>query len=84
MNETDVRMGSLVLRLQRWFERECNGDWEHSYGITIETLDNPGWLVKIDLHETAWVDTVLTVSRGGDSEVDWAHCAFSDGRFISV
>ena len=32
---------------------ECNGDWEHSYGVKIDTLDNPGWLLKVDLRETS-------------------------------
>ncbi|UCH44768.1 MAG: hypothetical protein JSV11_10785 [Nitrospiraceae bacterium] len=36
-------------RLNRWYINQCNGDWEHQYGIVIETLDNPGWRVKIDL-----------------------------------
>ena len=36
----------------RWYLAECNGDWEHSYGIEIGTLDNPGWTLKIDLRET--------------------------------
>lgn len=31
--------------LSNWHKLNCNGDWEHTYGIKIETLDNPGWLV---------------------------------------
>lgn len=33
------------------FYANCNGDW-HLYGVRINTLDNPGWSVKIDLEET--------------------------------
>lgn len=40
-------------RLAEWLTAQANGDWEHSYGIKIETSDNPGWLVKIDIEETA-------------------------------
>ena len=36
-----------------WYVVQCNGDWEHSSGITITSLDNPGWLVKIELVGTA-------------------------------
>lgn len=39
--------------LMRWYLAECNSDWEHSYGVKIETLDNPGWSLRIDLRETA-------------------------------
>lgn len=38
--------------LMNWYVRECNNDWEHSYGVKIETLDNPGWTIEIDLRET--------------------------------
>ena len=39
--------------LQKWYSANCNGDWEHSFGVVIETLDNPRWLVKIDVEETS-------------------------------
>jgi len=38
--------------LMQWYLRECNGDWEHTYGVEIGTLDNPGWALKIDLRKT--------------------------------
>ena len=38
--------------LTRWYLSECNDDWEHSYGVKIDTLDNPGWKLQIDLRET--------------------------------
>lgn len=27
--------------LENWYSSNCDGDWEHLYGITIRTLDNP-------------------------------------------
>lgn len=45
-------MNELV-RLQEWFKSQCNGDWEHSLGVSITTCDNPGWWVKIDLAGTS-------------------------------
>ncbi len=35
--------------LQGWFLAHCNGDWEHSHGVSIATLDNPGWSIEINL-----------------------------------
>lgn len=46
-------MKETIERIQDWYKINCNGDWEHSYGYKIETLDNPGWAIKIDLAETA-------------------------------
>lgn len=47
---------TLLTRLQNWYLTNCDGDWEHSYGISISTLDNPGWTIKIDLSDTCLQD----------------------------
>jgi hypothetical protein len=46
-------MENTVERIQKWFKINCNDDWEHTYGLSICTLDNPGWEVKIDLTGTS-------------------------------
>lgn len=46
----------LLEQLERWYSAQCNGDWEHTYRITIETVDNPGWLLKIELTDTYLAD----------------------------
>jgi hypothetical protein len=38
--------------LSQWYLSQCDNDWEHSYGVKIDTLDNPGWSLKIDLTDT--------------------------------
>jgi|SRR5579864_3462484 len=58
-------------RLEQWYVSQCNGTWEHAYGIRIDTLDNPGWTVEIDLRETSKENAELKrmiISRG---ENDW-------------
>jgi immunity protein 53 of polymorphic toxin system len=35
--------------LQRWYESRCDGEWEHERGVAIESCDNPGWWVRIDI-----------------------------------
>jgi hypothetical protein len=39
--------------LQQWYLKQCDGEWEHRCGVKIESCDNPGWWVKIDLVGTA-------------------------------
>lgn len=59
--------------LQGWYLDNCDGDWEHSYGVRLETLDNPGWRLRVDLTGTALEEEPfdpLTVDR---SERDWLH-----------
>ena len=44
--------GDDLTWLSQWFLSECNNDWEHGTGIRIETLDNPGWHIRINLEDT--------------------------------
>jgi len=46
-------MKETIEKIQDWYKINCNDDWEHRYGYKIETLDNPGWAIKIDLTDTA-------------------------------
>ncbi len=65
---------TTIMKLQDWYAGECNGDWEHQYGLKIETLDNPGWLVDIDLRETVLADRPFEPVEIERSEDDWVHC----------
>jgi Immunity protein 53 len=59
----------LLTRLTRWYAAQCNGDWEHTYGITLETVDNPGWHFKVDLTDTDLSDRAfheISEHQGGD------------------
>jgi hypothetical protein len=49
---SEVNVDESLVRLQLWYSRQCDGDWEHDLGVRIESLDNPGWLVRIDLKGT--------------------------------
>jgi Immunity protein 53 len=73
---------SVFERLQRWYLAECNGDWEHSYGVKIDTLDNPGWVVTIDLFETGWADLNVPLEKVQRSDTDWLQVEVSGSRFV--
>jgi len=71
----------LLKRLQDWYGSHCDGSWEHQHGVSIQTLDNPGWRFTVDLTDTELVDRVfdeVRVERGND---DWYHCRVSDRLF---
>ncbi|WP_345470154.1 immunity 53 family protein [Actinoallomurus oryzae] len=57
--------------LQAWYVAQCDGDWEHGHGITITTLDNPGWHVTIDLTDTGVAPEAYTRREVRRSEDDW-------------
>src|SRR5688500_14510280 len=74
-------MTSELRELQEWYESQCDGDWEHSYGVRIETLDNPGWLVKIDLEDTDLEGREFSEVSNLAPEREWIHCKVSEGKF---
>ena len=71
--------------LSQWYKAQCNGDWEHSYGISIDTLDNPGWALRIDLTETPLANLPFATLNRGDSESDsdWIHCSVQSKQFVA-
>lgn len=67
--------------LQSWYHAQCDGDWEHRYGVKIETLDNPGWLLKIDLAHTDLEPRAFVEVKIHRSDLDWTECRLREGRF---
>lgn len=67
--------------LQNWFQRQCDGFWERSHGVTLETLDTPGWLVTIDLTDTALEKQLMPKLSRERSERDWIVCEVANGQF---
>ncbi|TWT10180.1 immunity 53 family protein [Reyranella sp. CPCC 100927] len=64
-----------LLKLQAWYHAQCNGDWEHTYGITIDTLDNPGWCLTVELTDTYLYETEFdSVVFNGEHVDDWFQC----------
>ena len=33
--------------IEEFYEKNCDGIWEHRFGLSIESTDNPGWLATI-------------------------------------
>ena len=74
-------MSNELTELQVWYQSQCDGDWEHSNGIRIGTLDNPGWIVRIDLAETPLAGRSFPEISDLDPDVRWMHCRVVDGKF---
>jgi len=68
-------------KLIRWYQEHCDGDWEHHSGFQIETLDNPGFSIFIDLDDTDInvSDRILLDEMSADE--DWAFVQIKDGKF---
>jgi hypothetical protein len=81
--------------LDGWYSAQCDGDWEHHNGITIQSLDNPGWLLSVDLvgtgYEAAALSQVVLLTgeppsekNGNRGSSEWIRCEAKDGKFIGA
>jgi hypothetical protein len=66
-----VASQDVLVELERWYLDQCDEDWEHSFGVAIDTLDNPGWQVRVDLVETALSASEYKRVETHRTEQDW-------------
>jgi hypothetical protein len=69
----------LLDELQNLYQAQCDGDWEHQFGVEIGTLDNPGWRLAIDIQGTNLEGRVHARQVIDRSDSDWIH-HWSDGK----
>jgi len=60
--------------IQKWYFSQCDGDWEHTYGLSLGTLDNPGWTLRIELQDTDLEDVPFNEVSDTEPEHEWYHC----------
>jgi hypothetical protein len=60
-----------ISRLCAWFARQCVNEWHEDRGVKIDTLDNPGWSIKIDLVGTSLQEKAFEEFRVERSDRDW-------------
>jgi hypothetical protein len=75
MNDTTISW------LQSWLTLHANGDWEHQNGVKIESIDNPGWSVSIDIKGTDLEFKQFESISKDVNETDWVICRVKDGKF---
>lgn len=73
--------GELLKQLEFWYSSQCDGGWEHQYGISIETLDNPGWSFRVELTDTYLVGRPFEqVLLNSPDDKDWDTYETSDNK----
>jgi hypothetical protein len=72
---------TTIERLEKWYNFHCDGSWEHSWGIKIDTLDNPGWSVIIDLDETNLTTKPFPEVHDVGDGPHWIHCRVKENKF---
>ena len=72
----------LLSKIQNWYTEMCNDDWEHTYGMFISNIDNPGWSFKVELKDTYLFGVPfekLHIQR--ENENNWVTCNVNEGDF---
>ena len=78
---------SILDQFQKWYKLQCNGVWEHSHGVSIQSCDNPGWWVKVDLTDTSLQNNSFTeISEGVDEKrfalgAQWLNCRIENSTW---
>ena len=68
--------------LQNWYTSHLNGEWEDYYGIKLSTLDNPGWMIEVDLLETELETREFEEVSVDNGEADWIFCKVENGKYV--
>ena len=71
----------VIEALEAWYAAQCDGEWEHSFGLVIETLDNPGFSVTIDLTGTNLANRPFSPLSDLSDASAWIQCTVENGKF---
>lgn len=77
-----IASDQILSKLENWYQSQCNGDWEHQYGVKIDCIDNPGWAVCVDLKETLLEYREMPALLVDNGENDWMHCKVENTQFV--
>ena len=70
-------MNDLIEVLQRWYISQCDGDWEHAYGISIAAIHSSEWRVLIN----GIFDKKPISIEYKRAKVDWIHVKATESEF---
>ncbi len=74
-------MTDALERLSIWYLAQCENDWYEDKGIKLDTLDNPGWRMTIDIALTRLQETTFARVEVDRSEHDWVRIWRTDKTF---
>lgn len=70
--------------LQEWFEHNSLHEQVPEKLLTLSTLDNPGWILKVKVEETDLENRPFSNLQIDREDWDWYHCFVREGRFLGA
>lgn len=71
-------MSTTLERLAQWFRSQADGTWEQDWGVTLQTIDNPGWMLEVNLDGTPLYNAPFRHLKQHRGKDDWIECAIQD------
>lgn len=69
-------------KVVQWFRLQCDGDWEHQNGLSIESF-NGGWRVVIDVAETELEEAECSSCQVSGSDEKRLEASIANQRFTA-
>lgn len=70
-------MINYIKIINHWYISKCDGIWEHEYGFTLKTIDNPGWWLEINGENNK---NIIEIKIDEDNE-DWLFINANNDKF---
>ena len=77
-------------KLMTWCSAQWDDELEHDLGVSIETLDNPGWMLKVKLVGTNLAEVEMPELEEGSDDSSypdtspWIHCSIQNREFVGA
>lgn len=78
-------MENILISIAKWYAFQCDGKWEKSNGVQLDTVSEGGWWLKIDLKPEIFkrITKIPDIRRGIDEYPEaWIHFSVSDSVFV--
>jgi len=76
--KNNVKRMEPIYYLQNWYNNQCDGYWEHIFGIKIYEYQNFSWVVEIDVVDTDIEDKPFKEIDINNGNNDWIFCKVED------
>jgi len=78
----DLISDESIRKLDKWYLEQCDGDWEHSYVVSI-TMSNAEWSFDIDVAYTDYDVTQIGKYEEYIDQNDWYTIEINAEKFIA-
>lgn len=80
----DKLIKNTIKWIEGWYRQQSDGDWEHSFGVKMDIVDNPRWSVEINIEDTNLENMEFEEIEINRNEDYWLFCFVKNGIFTGT